>query len=59
MSKNELLSMLRGIYRLGLSLPVVDQTHSYRMFLLTVVIRWVFEPLSIGRKNELFPYLQE
>ena len=59
MSKNELLSMLRGIYRLRLSLPVVDQTHSYRMFLLTVVIRWVFEPLSIGRKNELFPYVEE
>ena len=51
--------MLRGIYRLGLSLPVVDPAHSYKMFLLTVVIRWVFEPLSIGRKNDLFPYLQE
>ena len=59
MSKNELLSLLRGIYCLGLSVRVVDAINSYKTFLPTDLIHWVFEPLSDGRKNELFPYLEE
>ena len=59
MSKNELERLLCGIYCLELSVRVVDPVDSYKTSLPTDLIHWVFEPLSDGRKNELFPYVEE